>query len=192
MSLDRDLKRKEQAKYDDRFVEMETEASDWLERVLGAPLPPAQNSTVDDLCARLKDGVALCQLCNAIRPGSTKVRRSAMPFVQMEQIAHFLTFARDVVGVPTHDLFQTVDLFERKNVFQVVQTIHVFSRFAAQKKLVDVPHLGPRMSTSVSRDFSKEQLHEARNTVNTFQYGKATGSTNVLRSSRRDPTGNIY
>lgn len=187
MSFDRDLRRKEQAKYDERFLAMESEASTWLETVLGRPL-----SGDGDLCDKLKDGVALCDLCNTISPGLFRVRKSGMPFVQMEQISHFLAFARDTVGVPAHDLFQTVDLFERKNAMQVVQSLHVFSRYAAQKKLLDVPHLGPRMSTSASREFTKEQLAEAKNTINTFQYGRATGSTNVLRSARRDPTGNIY
>lgn len=36
----------------------------------------------------------------------------------MENIAHFLAGA-DKLGVPKHDLFQTIDLYEKKNMTQV-------------------------------------------------------------------------
>lgn len=38
----------------------------------------------------------------------------------MENIAQFLSGAKDL-GVPPHDLFQTVDLFEKKNMTQVLR-----------------------------------------------------------------------
>lgn len=41
-----------------------------------------------------------------------------MPFIQMENISHFLAGA-EKLGVPKHDLFQTVDLYEKKNMTQV-------------------------------------------------------------------------
>ncbi|BFZ54440.1 calponin [Savitreella phatthalungensis] len=185
MSFDRDLRRKEQAKYDERFDSMCEEARAWLQEVLG-------RSVEGDLIDSLRDGSILCEVCNVIIPGSVRGRKSGMPFVQMENIGMFLSFARDKLGIPAHDMFQTVDLYERKNTYQVIQCIHTLSRYAQTKAGLEVRGLGPKMSTSNSRDFTKEQLAEARNTVNTFQYGKHTGSTNVLRSSRRDPAGNIY
>lgn len=47
----------------------------------------------------------------------------------MENIAHFLAGA-DKLGVPKHDLFQTIDLYEKKNMTQVVDTIFAVSRYA--------------------------------------------------------------
>ena len=41
----------------------------------------------------------------------------------MENIAQFLNGAKEL-GVPPHDLFQTVDLFEKKNMTQVLQILH--------------------------------------------------------------------
>lgn len=49
----------------------------------------------------------------------------------MENIATFLAGA-EKLGCPKHDLFQTVDLFENKNIVQVVDAIFSFSRFAAK------------------------------------------------------------
>jgi hypothetical protein len=187
MSLDRDLQRRSQAKYDDRFLSMEKEAREWIEQVLGEPLLPADR----DLCDCLKDGVALCKLVNKVSPGASKYKVSSMPFVQMENISQFLAFASRL-GMPPHDSFQTIDLYERKNVFQVIQALHTFSRFAVQKGDLDAPVLGPKLATSRTMEFTEEQLREAKNHFNTLQYGKHNGSTNVLRGSRRDPAGNFH
>ena len=53
---------------------------------------------------------------NALKPGSVKkINDGAMPFKQMENINSFLA-AAGKYGVPTTDLFQTVDLYEAKNM----------------------------------------------------------------------------
>lgn len=46
----------------------------------------------------------------------------------MENISIFLRGA-EALGVPKHDLFQTVDLFEKKNMTQVVDSIFAISRY---------------------------------------------------------------
>lgn len=46
----------------------------------------------------------------------------------MENISMFLRGA-EALGVPKHDLFQTVDLFEKKNMTQVVDSIFAISRY---------------------------------------------------------------
>lgn len=204
MSFDRDLRAKEKAKYDDRFLEMESDATIWLTEVLGHTLPGSDDSSLD-LCDRLHDGTVLCELANKVIPNATKYKKSAMPFVQMENISQFLSFCSARLQIPQHDLFQTIDLYERKNVFQVVQSIHTFSRYAVQQGGLDARFLGPKMSTSTSRTFTKEQMNEAKNHVNTYQCriscirrssaessdGKFSGSTNVLFAARRDP-GKIF
>lgn len=54
-----------------------------------------------------------------------------MPFVQMENISHFLSFvSRPPVSLPPHDLFLTIDLYEQKDPAQVCQCISSFSRIA--------------------------------------------------------------
>lgn len=188
MSFDRDLRAKEKAKYDDRFREMEAEAALWLNEVL----TPAELLPEHDLCGTLRDGVVLCELCNVLVPNSVRYKRSPMPFKQMENIAAFLAFCASHLAIPQQDLFQTIDLYERRNAFQVVQAIHTVSRYAVQAGLWHGRFLGPRMATSQSREFTKEQLLEAKNHVNTYQYGKFSGSTNVVRGMRRDPAGHFH
>lgn len=54
-----------------------------------------------------------------------------MPFVQMENISHFLRACQmPPLGLPDHDVFQTVDLYESKDPAQVLQCIAAFSRRA--------------------------------------------------------------
>lgn len=54
-----------------------------------------------------------------------------MPFVQMENISHFLKACQSPpINLQPHDLFQTVDLYEAKDPAQVLQCITAFSRRA--------------------------------------------------------------
>lgn len=54
-----------------------------------------------------------------------------MPFVQMENISHFLRVCQlSPLSLQPHDLFQTVDLYEGKDPAQVLQCIGAFSRRA--------------------------------------------------------------
>jgi hypothetical protein len=54
-----------------------------------------------------------------------------MPFVQMENISHFLRACEmPPLNLPAHDRFLTVDLYEQKDPTQVLQCIVAFSRRA--------------------------------------------------------------
>jgi hypothetical protein len=54
-----------------------------------------------------------------------------MPFVQMENISHFLRACEmPPLNLPAHDRFLTVDLYEQKDPTQVLQCIAAFSRRA--------------------------------------------------------------
>lgn len=62
-------------------------------------------------------------------------RKSNMPFIQMENIALFLTaISQPPISLPPPDLFLTVDLYENKDPAQVVQTLNAFSRVANKLK----------------------------------------------------------
>lgn len=66
----------------------------------------------------------------ATSPG-VKYKESNMPFVQMENISHFLRACEmDPLNLPAHDRFLTVDLFDSKDPAQVLQCIAAFSRRA--------------------------------------------------------------
>ncbi|KAJ5898935.1 hypothetical protein N7495_003679 [Penicillium taxi] len=121
-SLDKDLRNLRLSRYTPQTA---AEVRDWIEEVLHEKLPSA------DLLEGLKDGVALCKLINlAVSPG-VKYKQSSMPFVQMENISHFLRACQIApLSLPPHDVFLTVDLYEAKDPAQVLQCIAAFSRRA--------------------------------------------------------------
>lgn len=71
----------------------------------------------------------IARLINGIKPGAVKRinENSTMAFKIMENISAFLE-AIKAYGVPTSDLFQTVDLFEKKDIASVTKTIFALGR----------------------------------------------------------------
>lgn len=137
-SLDGDLRRLRLEKYTPAAAD---EARAWIEETLGESLPSK------DLLDGLKDGVALCKLINLAVPApGIKFKKSAMPFVQMENISHFLRACQaPPLNLHQHDTFLTVDLFERKDPAQVLQCIGAFSRAAHAANPANFPHvIGPK------------------------------------------------
>lgn len=102
------------------------EARAWIEDTLGERLPAG------DLLDALKDGTVLCRLANLASPfPGVKFKKSAMPFIQMENISHFLRACElPPLNLPAHDRFLTVDLYESKDPAQVLQCLGAFSRVA--------------------------------------------------------------
>ncbi|KAK6380323.1 calponin [Exophiala oligosperma] len=121
-SLDQDMRKLRLDRYTPGAAK---EVRAWIEDTLGERLPPG------DLMDALKDGVALCKLVNlAVAPG-VKYKQSNMPFVQMENISHFLRACElPPLNLPSHDRFLTVDLYDGKDPAQVLQCISAFSRAA--------------------------------------------------------------
>lgn len=64
-------------------------------------------------------------------PSPVKFKKSSMPFIQMENISHFLRACEQPpLSMPAHDRFLTVDLYEAKDPAQVLQCLSAFSRVA--------------------------------------------------------------
>ncbi|KAL9128822.1 MAG: hypothetical protein Q9217_002575 [Psora testacea] len=121
-SLDKDMRNIRLSKYTPQAA---NEARMWIEDTLGERLKPG------DLLEALKDGLALCKLVNLAAPPGVRFKESSMPFVQMENISHFLRACqKPPLNLPSHDIFQTVDLYESKDPAQVLQCIAAFSRRA--------------------------------------------------------------
>ena len=137
-------------------VAAEAEALAWIEEVTGRK---RDGAPIEEW---LHDGTILCELINAIKPGSVrKILTSPMPFKQMENINAY-TQACTKIGVPQQDSFVTVDLYEGKNLPAVVRNPHSLGRVAQSTAGFSGPSLGAKLSTRNARQFSEEQMALAK------------------------------
>eukprot|EP00033_Pygsuia_biforma_P000283 GCRY01000348.1.p1 GENE.GCRY01000348.1~~GCRY01000348.1.p1 ORF type:complete len:193 (+),score=36.16 GCRY01000348.1:86-664(+) len=148
--LDAELAQKRAAQYD---PQLENEARAWIEAVTGL-------SISGDFHEELKSGVVLCELINKIKPGSVKkINKMKMPFMQMENINAYLQACQNI-GMPVHDTFMTVDLFEAQNMNAVINQIHALGR-QAQKIGYAGPKLGVKLADQYERNFDEKKVKEA-------------------------------
>jgi hypothetical protein len=168
MSLERQVRAKIAGK---RVPEKDKEAQEWIESVLGAKFP--QGESYEDA---LKDGIILCKLINKINPGSVpKINTSGGQFKMMENINMFQKALKDY-GVPDLDVFQTVDLWEQKDIAQVTSTIFALGRATYKHPEWQGPWLGPKPADENKREFSEDVL-AAGKTVIGLQAGTNKGAT---------------
>ena len=88
---------------------MESEAKAWIEAILNERLP-ATVSLQQALCS----GVVLCNVVRRLESDCPAPSSSTQKFRQMSNISNYLT-AATALGVPSHDMSNTVDLFEDKD-----------------------------------------------------------------------------
>mmetsp|Transcript_795 Transcript_795/g.1685 ORF Transcript_795/g.1685 Transcript_795/m.1685 type:complete len:601 (-) Transcript_795:60-1862(-) len=144
--LDAELAKKMALKYDPK---LEAEAQQWVEQVIGSSFPTS-------FAESLKNGQILCTLINTIKPGTIRsVSTSKMPFKQMENVSNYLKACR-TLGVAEHDLFETVDLYEQKDMGVVVTCIHALGR--AVQGTYAGPKLGAKVADKNVRKFTPDQL----------------------------------
>lgn len=106
-----------------RNPQMDKEAQEWIEAILGEKFPGGVE--YED---HLKDGQVLCKLINILSPNAVpKINSSGGQFKMMENINNFQK-ALKAYGVPDLDVFQTVDLWEKKDIAQVTNTIFALGR----------------------------------------------------------------
>lgn len=130
-----------------------------------------------------------------------------MPFVQMENISHFLRACQSPpLNLQQHDMFLTVDLFEQKDPAQVVQCISAFSRAAHAVNPSTFPtpigpkNRGPLTPQGTGTGFSAihrgtSSIGSTSPTYNRFSpsrspTGNRVGSPTVSSWSRKDDEGN--
>jgi hypothetical protein len=168
--MDADLAKLQAANYDHGA---EAQARAWIEEV-------THKKWGGSFSAGLKDGVLLCELVNTIKPGSVKkVNSSTMPFKQMENVSAFLKACR-ALGVAEHSLFETVDLFEEKDIGLVVKCLFALGG-AVQKSCPSYsgPSLGVKASEGASRNWTPEQRRQMAR-ANVGMTKLMEGSSNVM------------
>lgn len=120
----------------------------------------------------------------ALPPPGVKFKTSAMPFVQMENISHFLRACKSPpLNLQEHDMFLTVDLYEAKDPAQVLQCLGAFSRAANQVAPAAFPTaLGPR-AVGLSPQRTGTPGHLSPTPTATSSFGRPRGLSNSSNAS---------
>ena len=154
-----------------RNAQQEKELLQWMEAVMGEPLPKGDFGDV------LKDGVVLCKLMNKLQTGSVKKFKEKGPaFLLMENVQSFLAAAKKY-GVPDEESFQTPDLFEARNLPQVALCIYSLARATQNHPEFTGPTMGPKTATKNERNFTEEQIRQGRDGHIGLQSGTNAGAS---------------
>jgi len=137
------------------------EALSWVESVTGESFNA--NYSAENMQERLKSGVILCNLINKLKPGTIpKIATSSMPFKQMENISSYIEASKSL-GVTDAYNFMTVDLFEGKNLGQVVLNLMTLKRSQGAGFEKQTPLSGGQQTASASTvTESKDQTTDAK------------------------------
>lgn len=175
------LSREVQSKIDKKYdPELEERLVEWIMAQCGSGVsrPEAGKTGFQNW---LKDGCLLSELINSLHGANKPIKSikvSGMAFKQMEQISMFLKAAENY-GVTKTDMFQTVDLFEGKDLAAVQRTLMALGSLAVTKddgNYKGDPSWFHKKAQENRRDFSEEQLTEGRNVIG-LQMGTNKGAS---------------
>nr|XP_039325113.1 transgelin-like [Saimiri boliviensis boliviensis] len=141
----------------------------------------------------LKNGVIQSKLVNSLYPDglkSVKVSENLPSGVskQMEQVAEFLKAAENY-GVTKTNMFQTVDLFEGKDMAAVQRTLKALGSLAVTKN--DGQYCGDpswlmKKVQEHKREFTESQLQEGKHVIG-LQMGSNGGASQAEMTGYRQP-----
>ncbi|KAM9497939.1 transgelin-3-like [Salvelinus alpinus] len=176
------LSREVQEKIDQKYtLDLEARLVDWIILQVGGDIERPESGRLN-FQSWLKDGTILCRLINSLYPSGQepikKIPETKMVFKQMEKISQFLQSA-EAYGVTTGDLFQTVDLWEGKDMAAVQGTLSALGSMALTKddgQYRGEPDWFHRKAQGNRREFSEEQLRQGRSLIG-MQMGGNTGAS---------------
>lgn len=137
---------------------LEAAALQWIFTILQEPIPQAQFGDI------LRDGQVLCRFMNACAPGIVrKINRGPGHFQLMENINNFQVASKQL-GCNEVDLFQTIDLWEQRNLAQVIVCLQALgSRLQLMRP--DLPAFGPKPATENRREFNEEVMRASEGMI---------------------------
>ncbi|MFT7796069.1 transgelin-like [Arapaima gigas] len=175
--LTREVQSKIEKKYD---VELEERLTEWIMAQCGSGVGRPEPGRAG-FQAWLKDGCVLSELINSLSSGNKpikKIQSSTMAFKQMEQISQFLN-AVEKYGVTKTDVFQTVDLWEGKDLAAVQRTLMALGSLAVTKddgSYRGDPNWFHKKSQENRREFTEDQLREGQSIIG-LQMGTNKGAS---------------
>jgi hypothetical protein len=168
MALERQVRAKLAGKRD---PQQEADAREWIESVLGEKFPAG--AAYEDV---LKDGQVLCRVMNKLKPNAIpKINDAGGQFKMMENINNFQK-AVEEYGVPRNDVFQTVDLWEKKDIGAVTTCVFALGRTSYRHPEWAGPWLGPKPSEENKREFDEETIAQGKAVIG-LQAGSNKGAT---------------
>uniref|UniRef100_A0A4W6DR42 Transgelin n=1 Tax=Lates calcarifer TaxID=8187 RepID=A0A4W6DR42_LATCA len=193
--LSREVQEKIDQKYD---PDLEQKLVDWIVAQCGGnlerPQPGKQNFQnwlMDGTVSGYPSAVCMVwlvchfnfiKLINSLYPRGKepikKIPETQMAFKQMEKISQFLQ-AAEAYGVTTTDIFQTVDLWEGKDMAAVQRTLMALGSVAVTKD--DGHYRGDRdwfhrKAQGYRREFTEEQLRQGQSLIG-LQMGSNRGAS---------------
>ncbi|KAM4662982.1 transgelin-2 [Discoglossus pictus] len=174
--LSREVQQRIDQKYD---PDLEVILVQWIIAQCGPAAKEPEGPGKENLQKWLKDGEVLCLLINSLAPKSVdRIQKSDKSFKQMEQISQFLR-ACERFGIPATDIFQTVDLWEGKNMASVQRTLMNLGGVAVTKSDGNFrgdPNWFPKKSQENRRAFSQDKLKEGQSVIG-LQMGTNKGAS---------------
>ncbi|KAM9774513.1 transgelin-3b isoform X2 [Syngnathus acus] len=176
--LSREVQEKIEQKYD---PDLEQRLVDWIVAQCAGSVekPPAGREAFQKW---LMDGTVLCRLINSLYPKDKepvrKISESQMAFKQMEKISQFLQ-AAEAYGVTKTDIFQTVDLWEGKDMAAVQRTLMALGSVAVTNNdglYKGDPDWFHRKAQGYRREFTEEQLRQGQSLIS-LQMGSNRGAS---------------
>merc|ERR1739836_46023 len=149
----------------------------WVDEVIAKKLDPPAAEIKDqyEFAGILKNGSVLCELINAIEPGSVKkINTMNAPFKQRENIEMYLKGCESY-GLVAQELFQVNDLYEDKNLYMIVDNLYALGGMA-QKKSWEGPALGVKVASENKRNFDDDVLKAGQSMIG-LQYGTNKGAS---------------
>ncbi|XP_003418310.1 transgelin [Loxodonta africana] len=177
--MSREVQSKIEKKYDE---ELEERLVEWIIMQCGPDVGRPDRGRLG-FQVWLKNGVILSKLVNSLYPDGSKPVKvpenpPSMVFKQMEQVAQFLKAAEDY-GVIKTDMFQTVDLFEGKDMAAVQRTLMALGSLAVTKNdghYRGDPNWFMKKAQEHKREFTESQLQEGKHVIG-LQMGSNRGAS---------------
>ncbi|CED83182.1 iq domain-containing protein-containing [Phaffia rhodozyma] len=134
------------------------EALQWVEGVLQKDL----GFGIVEFEDNLRDGVVLARMAECLGAKGSIFEHPRLQWRHSDNIIMFLNFAKSpMVGLPTSFTFETIDLYEKKNLPKVIFCIHSLSHILANRGLVEkIGNLKGKLN------FSEAQLQHASKGLN--------------------------